>query len=128
MSLTRNLLTGAAAVALVGGTAMADEPVHLTDTQMDNVTAGFSLIGEAGTGGIFTKFGGLVANAEIEEESEVELSLSDSYNIGSGGISGSSSASAEAEASIEGSFETVMGFGFLQTGGTLAYAGIGVPN
>jgi hypothetical protein len=124
MSLTRNLLTGAAAVALGGGTAMADEPVQLTDLQMDSVTAGYFLQGQAETGGFFTDFGGAVANAEVGEESKVKLSFSDSFSAGSGGMSGSSSASAEAEASIAGSFETVLGGGIMETGGTFAFASI----
>ena len=41
MSITKTLLAGAAGVALASGTAVADEPMKLSSTEMDQVTAGF---------------------------------------------------------------------------------------
>jgi hypothetical protein len=39
----KRLLFGVAALPLLAGIALAHEPVQLTNTQMDKVTAGFSL-------------------------------------------------------------------------------------
>jgi len=40
MSITKTLLAGVAGTVLVGSGAMASEPLKLTDSQMDNVSAG----------------------------------------------------------------------------------------
>jgi hypothetical protein len=122
MSFNKTLLTGVAAAALLGSTAMADEPVALTDTQMDDVTAGF-LFAFAGTGGFLTEFAGLTADADVKEESSVTQSEAESFSIGTGGASGSASASATAKASIKGNFKTTFGGGSMFTGGTLAFSG-----
>ena len=122
MSFNKTLLTGVAAAALLGSTAMADEPVALTDTQMDDVTAGF-LFAFAGTGGFLADFGGLIADADVKEKSSVTQSEASSFNVGTGGASGSASSNATAKASIKGNFKTVFGGGFMQTGGTLAFSG-----
>lgn len=41
MSITKTLLAGVAGTVLVGSGALASEPLKLTETQMDDVTAGF---------------------------------------------------------------------------------------
>jgi len=41
MSITKTLLAGVAGTVLVGSGAMASEPLKLTDSQMDDVSAGF---------------------------------------------------------------------------------------
>ena len=40
MSITKTLLAGVAGTVLVGSGALASEPLKLTETQMDDVTAG----------------------------------------------------------------------------------------
>jgi hypothetical protein len=122
MSLSKTLLTGAAAAALLGSAAMADEPVTLTDTQMDDVTAGF-LFAFAGTGGYLADFAGVYASADTSETSSVKQSESSKFSVGTGGASGSGAASAEAKASIKGNFKTFLGGGTFATGGTLAFSG-----
>lgn len=48
------MIAGVAGAFLAGGAAMADEPMKLTDGQMDDVTAGWRLAGAFGfTGGGF---------------------------------------------------------------------------
>jgi TRAP-type uncharacterized transport system substrate-binding protein len=121
----KNMLLGAAAAAtlVIGSSAMAAEPVQLSDTQMDDVTAGF-LFAFAGTGGFGTQFLGVVADADVSESSEVSQSESDSLTIGTGGTgSGSYSATATAKSSIKGNFKTLVGGGIMETGGTLAFSG-----
>ena len=121
----KNMLLGAAAAAtlVIGSSAMAAEPVQLSDTQMDDVTAGF-LFAFAGTGGFGTSFLGLVANADVSETSEVSQSESDSLTIGTGGTgSGSYSANATAKASVKGNFKTFLGGGQMVSFGTLAFSG-----
>ena len=123
MSMNKTLLAGAAAAALVGGTAMADEPVTLTDTQMDDVTAGF-LFAFAGTGGFLFEIGSAtnLGTADVREESSTTQSEASSLSFNTGGGSGSSSATAEANAKITGTFGNLT-LGGMQTAGTLAFTG-----
>lgn len=125
MSLKKTLLAGAAGVVLAGGSAMASEPVQLTDNQMDDVTAGF-LFAFASTGGFFSEFGsaGNNGSAEFEEISETTQTSTSSLTIGSDGAGGgSSSDSAEAFSSIFGSFNNVT-LGGIESGGTLSFSGL----
>ena len=73
MSITKTLLAGVAGTVLVGSGALASEPLKLSETQMDNVTAGF-VLSRAGISDIigFTLLGtvrtsGIVRTEAIEE-------------------------------------------------------------
>ena len=123
MSMNKTLLAGAAAAALIGGSAMADEPVTLTDAQMDDVTAGF-LFAFAGTGGFLFEIGSATntGTADVKEESSTTQSEASSLSFNTGGGSGSASANATAKASIKGTFGGLT-LGGMVTNGTLAFSG-----
>lgn len=75
MSITKTLLAGVAGTVLVGSGAMAAEPVKLSETQMDDVTAGvfagLATFGDfAFDGGGFTAFRG---GADLDLKEEVEI-------------------------------------------------------
>ena len=123
MSMKNSLLAGAAAAMLLGGAAMADEPVTLTDSQMDDVTAGF-LFAFAGTGGFLFEIGSAtnLGTAVVSESSSTEQSESSSLTSTPTSASGAASANATAKASIKGTFGGLT-LGTMATGGTLAFSG-----
>jgi hypothetical protein len=123
MSMNKTLLAGAAAAALFGGSAMADEPVTLTDTQMDDVTAGF-LFAFAGTGGFGFQIGSVtnLGTADVEEKSSTPQSETSSLSSTPTSAMGMATADAEATAYIKGSFGNVT-LATMATAGTLAFTG-----
>ena len=133
MSMKRSLLAGVAGAALLGGVAMADQPMQLTDSEMDAVTAGFlsnisgSLFLNAGvakTGFTYSKFKSSTSLgvANVKSSSKVETSTSSSLNITptSSSSNESSTANAKATNSFDGSS---LSYGKYLSKGSFAGAG-----
>jgi len=124
MSLKQTLLAGAAGVVLAGGTAMADEPMKLTDTQMDDVTAGFTFA-FGSTGGFASFFFSADddGRADLDESSTTSTTDSASVVAGSdGSVAASGSSTTDANAQISGNFRNTT-LGEMSSFGTLAFGG-----
>lgn len=93
MSLNRTLLAAAAAALLTSGAAMAHQPVALTDSQMDDVTAG-SLIGTGSNNGVVAE---MIALGGLDEMFKAARKQTEWIKTGPlGGASASAEAAAKA--------------------------------
>lgn len=117
--LNKTLIAGATGAFLLGSAAMAEEPVQLTDNQMDDVTAGF-LFAFASTGGFLSEFGSAGDNGVASFEEISETSQNATSNLSD--TAASSASDATAFSSIFGTFDNVS-LGGIETGGTLSFNG-----
>jgi hypothetical protein len=128
MSITKTLLAGVAGAVLMGGVAAASEPVKLTPTQLDDVTAGGFEVG-AGT---FSSIGFGLGFFNSDQKSTAEGSEKVTVATFSP-LRFSSSSQGTASASTKGDgFSEPAGFllgiiGDFQLGGGFAQVFVGAP-
>ena len=101
MSITKTLLAGVAGTVLVGSGALASEPVQLTETQMDDVTAGF-IFSRAIAGDVtaFSTLGNATRTANVFTRADESLTVRPTEPIFS--ILESGNARADLEAACTG--------------------------
>lgn len=110
----KTIIAGVAG-AMLAGSAMAAEPVKLTDGQMDDVTAGFRLAagGGFGTGPLALTFG--LGTATSSSQQLGGGGFNDSITINTGGVTLSSVGLAEGSSTTSTSYASAVG-GFSWTG------------
>lgn len=116
MSIKKTLLAGVAGTLLAGG-AMAAEPVKLTDSQMDDVSAGLSLTLALGLTTGFT-----AANSTLFEVNELSTTATDEQ-VGFDGTVLSSSITTQAAAGTAWSQTSLTGGGLFVMGPALTING-----
>jgi hypothetical protein len=116
MSITKTLLAGVAGTVLVGSGALASEPVQLSDTQMDNVTAGF-VISQSFISDIigFTLLGTVQTSGLVTTEAVEEIIVNPTPPIFSLREEGSAFASLQASFTGAGGVSSPFGVGAFTT-------------
>lgn len=125
--MNKMIIAGVAGAILAGGSAMADEPMTLTDGQMDDVTAGFRLaLGFGFTGGTFSTAAGLGSGETFESVATASIDTSSIQIVPGtgGGILAQSLLGAETLATSATTYSGLLG-GASGSGGTFAFGIIG---
>jgi hypothetical protein len=98
MSITKTLLAGVAGTVLVGSGAFAGEPVQLSDTQMDDVTAGVFAYAE------FSDVIGFTLLGRVRSEGSFFTEATEEVEVGGSPFAFSLVERANARASVRASF------------------------